>query len=219
MRLNALPPAALSSFPYQRENNLAKFSDVPSPVPFTGRPWDTSRKSCPTFPSWGSIDSPPSLSWHLLSIYINETFPSLQPLQTTIWIPLVPRPKRKSTLVDQNPAIGRMALSVLARILDESYTAFKFELAHEHTHPGLVCWSILYASVSLTQVKPLGQLLGSEALLWVSPIGEELSDASYLYSARVYKGTVGRYEDVSIGPCGKAWTSTWPSTLSRPLSF
>lgn len=73
-----------------------------------------------------------------------------------------------------------MALLALAGIFDESSTIFKYELDGEPTHPGLVCWSILRASVSWTQERPWGQLLGSEALLQVSPIEEELSDASYL---------------------------------------
>lgn len=107
--------------------------------------------------------------------------------------------KGKRHIVRWNPALRRMALLALARILDESYTAFKCELDGEHTHPGLVCWSIIRASVSLTQERPLGQLLGSEALLQVSPIGEELSDASYLYLAGMYRGIVGRYEGVSTG--------------------
>lgn len=72
MRLSVVPPAALSSFPFQRGSNLAEFSIVRSLEPLTGHPWDTSEKSCPTFPTWGSPNSPPSLSRHLQSTSIPD---------------------------------------------------------------------------------------------------------------------------------------------------
>lgn len=63
------------------------------------------------------------------------------------------------------------------------------------------------------QGKPLGQFLGPEALLQFSPTREELSDASYLYLAGVYRGIVGGYEGVSIGPLEKS------GPLPGPLLF
>lgn len=100
----------------------------------------------------------------------------------------------KCTLPDQNPALRGKALSVLATVLDEYYTASNLELEGEHTHPRLGSWPIPHASVSLTQERPLRWLLGSETLLHVSPIGEGPNNPSYLYLAGVCQAIVGGYE-------------------------
>lgn len=130
MRMSVLPPAVLSSFSFRRENTLAKFSNGPSPVLLTGHPWDSSRKSCPTFPTWGSIDSPPSLSRHLQPTYINEISPIPDPADNYLESPCI-QTKGKGHVAVQNPALRRVALSVPARILDEPRIAFKFELDGE----------------------------------------------------------------------------------------
>lgn len=63
------------------------------------------------------------------------------------------------------PSTQREGPLTLARVLDEFSITSNAKLDGEHMHPGLGCWSILHLSVSLTQEKPLGQLLSSKTLL------------------------------------------------------
>lgn len=113
-------------------------------------------------------------------------------------------------------ALRGTALSVLAGVLDEALQHPTLSLTvSTHIQPG--SWSILHVAVSLTQEKPLGPFLASETLLQVSPIGKEPCDASYLHRTGVCQARAGRYEWVSTGPRGKV--DTWPSALSRTLSF
>ena len=60
MRLGVLSPAARSSFSFQRENNLAKFSNAPSPV-LLGVAHGTRREELPYIPHLGLHRQPATL--------------------------------------------------------------------------------------------------------------------------------------------------------------